>query len=345
MAEFAVEVQRIRIEPHPEADRIELAVIGEYRSVIQKGRYRDGDLVAYIPEQSVLPDHILRELDLVGKLAGSKKNRVKATRFRGIISQGLCYPARPSWVEGQDVTVHLGITKYNPPPPPSFSSTILTGRKGAYFPERTLSFDIENYKRYPNILIEDEWVIITEKLHGTFAGYSLVNGEFGIFSKGLGARGFLMDPEADRPGVYVEIARDLGIEAGMRRAFGPEHNIFVLGEIFGLGIQDLHYGTKSKQFRVFDIRIGSNFIGPNFLKCACDAMNLEMVPVLYEGPYNLSKAIELRDGMDALSGTHMREGIVVKSTTERMDRKIGRVQLKFVSDDYLCRGGKQTEYN
>ena len=93
MADFAVEVLPLRIEPHPEADRIELAVIGEYRSVVQKGRYHDGDLVAYIPEASIVPDALIEEMGLTGKLSGSKKNRVKAARFRGVLSQGLCYPA------------------------------------------------------------------------------------------------------------------------------------------------------------------------------------------------------------------------------------------------------------
>ena len=345
MSEFAVEVLPIRIEKHPDADRIELAVVGEYRSIVGKGTFKDGDLVAYIPEQAIVPDEILVELGLTGKLSGSNKNRVKAARFRGVLSQGICYPSRPEWVEGQDVTEILGIKKYEPKPPPSLTSKIFTGKKGSYFPDRTLKYDIENYKRFPNVLIDGEWVLITEKLHGTFVGYSLVDNEFGIFSKGLGAQGFLIDPNQERPGLYVEIARKFGIEDKMRRVLVASQPAFVLGEIFGQGVQDLQYGTHEPTLRVFDIRIGEYYMGPNFLRSICGEMDLEMVPILYEGPYSLEQTLKLRDGPDTISGAHMREGVVVRSTSERRDKRIGRVQLKFVSDDYLCRGGKTTEFN
>ena len=56
MSTFTVPVVRISaIEPIVDADAIELAVIGDYRSVIRKGQYQRDDLVAYIPEQAILP--------------------------------------------------------------------------------------------------------------------------------------------------------------------------------------------------------------------------------------------------------------------------------------------------
>lgn len=344
MSEFAVEVLPIRIEPHPNADSIELAVVGAYRSVVQKGRYRDGDLVAYIPEASIVPDTLLEEMELTGKLAGAQKNRVKPIRLRGVVSEGLCYPARPEWTEGQDVAQELGITKWEPAPPTGGS--LKTGRPmQGWFSHRTLKYDIENYKRFPNVLIPGEWVIATEKLHGTFAGYSLVEGEFGVFSKGLGSRGFLIDPDRDNPGVYVEVAREFELERRMREVLGPAQPAFLLGEIFGKSIQDLHYGIDTRTFRVFDIKVGDYFMGPSFLRSLCDKMGLETVPMLYEGPFDLDQIMKLRDGPATIGGGHVREGVVVRSTSERRDPKIGRVQLKFVSEAYLFRGGKTTEFN
>lgn len=346
MSNFTVLVFPVRIEPHPNADSIELAVIGEYRSVVQRGRFKDGDLAAYIPEGSVLPPSLIEEMNLVDRLAGSAKNRVKAIRLRGVLSQGLCYPARDGWVGGQDVTEVLGLTKYEPVPPTSLSATIYTDPNGvSYFPERTLAYDVENYKRWPSVLIDGEWVIITEKLHGTFVGYSLHNGKFGIFTKGLGSKGFLLDQDTNKSNVYIDIARQYQIEKAMREVLTSESSTFVLGEIYGTGIQDLKYGTISPQFRVFDVRVGKYFMGPNFLRACCKSMGLEMVPLLYEGPYSLDTVMKLRDGSDSLSGTNVREGVVVRSTSERIDASIGRVQLKFVSDHYLCRRGKTTEYN
>lgn len=98
MANFEVLVYPVKLEPHPNADNIELAVIGEYRSIVQKDTLEDDDLVAYIPEGSVVPEWILKKLNLwdfeknIGKLAGKRGNRVKSIKLRGIMSTGLILP-------------------------------------------------------------------------------------------------------------------------------------------------------------------------------------------------------------------------------------------------------------
>ncbi len=53
----------------------------------------------YVPEQAVLPEELVAELGLTGKLAGSAPNRVKAIRLRGELSRGVvCRPGRsPAW--------------------------------------------------------------------------------------------------------------------------------------------------------------------------------------------------------------------------------------------------------
>ena len=55
MSTFAVHVVRVAIEPHDNADALEIARVGDYRSVVRKGQFQSGELVAYIPEQPVLP--------------------------------------------------------------------------------------------------------------------------------------------------------------------------------------------------------------------------------------------------------------------------------------------------
>ena len=120
MSQFAVTVTRIvRVHPHPGADRLELAQVGDYRCVVGKGIYHDGDLIAYIPVASILPDVVLEKVGLKGStlLAGKEHNRVKEVRLRGELSEGVCYPVGPGWVEGQDVAEILGIVKHCPPIP------------------------------------------------------------------------------------------------------------------------------------------------------------------------------------------------------------------------------------
>ena len=77
------------MKEHPNADALEIAQIEDYMSLVQKGVYHTGDLVVYLPEASVVPQDVIEELGLEGRLAGKTKNRVKAIKLRGVLSQGL----------------------------------------------------------------------------------------------------------------------------------------------------------------------------------------------------------------------------------------------------------------
>src|SRR5271156_5459950 len=94
MATFEVKVYKLKIEVHPNADALELAVVGDYRSCVRKGDFKTGDLGVYIPEGSIVPKWIVASLGLTGKLAGPDDNRVKAIKLRGILSQGLILPVK-----------------------------------------------------------------------------------------------------------------------------------------------------------------------------------------------------------------------------------------------------------
>ena len=64
MASFDVLVRRLDdVVPHPNADRLDLAVIGGYRCVVGKSQFSAGDLVAYLPEA-------LRDIESVTRDSG-----------------------------------------------------------------------------------------------------------------------------------------------------------------------------------------------------------------------------------------------------------------------------------
>jgi hypothetical protein len=194
VSNFSVPVVRIRaIEPIPNADAIELAVIGDYRSVVRKGQFRPGDMAVYLPEAALLPDALIETLGLTGKLAGSAHNRIKAIRLRGCLSQGILYGAVPDGAaEGSDVAAMLGIVKYEPPIPSHMAGEV------ADVSGHPLKYDIENFKAFPDILQDGEPVEMTEKTHGTFCGIAVVpnlfhaemfGGDGLVYSKGLGGKG------------------------------------------------------------------------------------------------------------------------------------------------------------
>lgn len=382
MSEHKVEVVRVTIEVHPNADALELARVGDYLSITRKGQYKSGDLVAYIPEQSILPIDLIRELGLEGKLAGQNHDRVKAIRLRGTLSQGLCYPARPGWSEGQDVAAELGIIKYVPPVPAHLSGEIYAAGQ-----DKCLKYDIENIKRYPDLLAEGEPVVFTEKIHGTWCVVgvlppTMAHAKYGdviVSSKGMSAQGLalktcepeprtrpdeVLTPEHYDPNgrnLYVRAARANKVVEAIRENCGyyldQNMPVYVLGEVFGRGVQDLPYGASTGQdeaigFRVFDIFVGrpgspeAHYLDDAALDSVLALMGLPRVPVLYRGPFSKEVLAVWTDGKESVSGNqmHIREGVVVRPVKERRCNEIGRVQLKSVSADYLLRKDG-TEYN
>ena len=341
MADFSVDIYEVTIEPHENADTLELACIADYRVIVKKGEFKNGDHVAYIPEGSIVPDSILEEMGLKGRLSGSQKNRVKAIRLRGVASQGLIYPM-PGCPIGQDVAPLLGVTKYEPVIPAH-----LNGRQANAMGE-TLRFDIENIKKYPHMFVEGEPVVATEKLHGTWACLGFFEGSPVVTSKGLSKRGVKLDIEQEG-NVYVRMFRryEAKLEK-MRVELGD--TFYVLGEVVGSGIQDLTYGVPEPDFYVFDIYVGKpghgHYINASDLPFQVPD-GFKTVPVVYTlHNFNREAILEKTRGNSLMSHAkeQIREGIVIRPIHERVDPSLGRVILKSVSEDYLLReGGTELE--
>lgn len=382
MATFEVKVVKIEIEPHPNADKLECAVIGDYRAIVGKGQFKSGDLVVYIPEASIVPDWLIERMGLVGKLAGKAKNRVKAIRLRQALSQGLVYPvekisnlescnelnivraqSRDVYViEGQDIQTELGITKYEPPIPTCMSGEVAAGH--GY----TINYDIENVKKWNSILIEDELIAITEKLHGTWTcfGQNPNVPHVIITSKGLSKQGLYFKlNEQNANNLYIRMHRQDALNHGgqeIQHRVGQflesqlfeqnYHTFYVLGETLGQGVQDLHYGQTQPTFRLFDVYVGApnqgRFLNDSEKQALCEYCDIPRVPVLYRGPYSKEIVDKLTNGKETLSGTgsNIREGIVITPIIERYVPNLGRVILKSVSEAYLFRGkdDEVTEY-
>ena len=352
MATFESRVYALRIEPHPNADRLELAAIGGFRSVVGKGSYVDGDLAAYIPEGAVCPQWLIEELGLAGKLAGSKHDRVKAARLRGILSQGLVYPVKDGCIrdqtvaEGDDVTELLELKKYEPPVPIAMQGEVQAT------PGTTLHYDIENIKQYPDAFREGEPVVFTEKLHGSWCclGWHPDHGPI-VTSKGMSDKGLSLKlNDANVNNLYVRAWRsnEAAFEQARGRLAEEGQALYILGEVYGRGVQDLHYGEPNPAFAAFDVYVGQpgqgRYLAPTEMEEKLADL-LPLVPKIYEGPFSNAVLAEHTDGATTLGdGGHLREGVVIKPAEERESLEFGRVILKSISGNYLTRKGG-TEYN
>lgn len=388
MSKFEVKCVKIRdILPIEGSDFIEIALIGDYKSVVRKGQFKQGDLAAYIPESSIVPEWLLKRMGLEGKLAGAAKNRVKAVKLRGVLSQGLLYgPAKffgvRTWlntidggyyldlekagfrvhaVEGTCLAEDLGIRKYEPTIP-----TSMAGEVFSLGTEYTVNYDIENIKKYPNVLSFENEIVVTEKLHGTFTGigyspelyHRMLFGPAGqvfTFSKGLGAKGLVFkNNENNDNNVYVKNLRsqlnDPYFETTLRDISKEYDNatVLILGEIFGKGVQDLTYGFNTPTFRVFDVYIknneGARYLNVDEMLSVAKRLDFKTVPFLYRGPFDRMVIDDFSKGSTTLTDNQIKEGVVVKPTTEMRTDELGRVILKHVGEQYLLRG-EGTEFN
>lgn len=373
MANFEVLVEVVSdVSDHPNADRLSIVKIRDYNCISAKledgtHRYKKGDSVVYVPEGAVVPEFLLRmgfwnEEKGQGILAGSKGNRVKALKLRDIISQGIIFPISYSdradpmidgiklceyadFKIGLDVTKILGITKYEPEIPASMSGEV------DFAMEFADKYDIENIKKYNEVFEDGEEVVFTEKLHGTNCRFIITKDFIGVTSKGLGAQGLIFknNDKNKTSNVYVKMMETLmpNLERVRGADFVNEYEIekvYIYGEIYGKGIQDLYYDAlECPKFRFFDVKMifrngTSAYTDSIVLYTIADITGLEMVPELYRGPFSKEKVAEYTKGKSSL-GDCIREGIVVKPLIEANDQWVGRKFLKSVSDDYLTRKG------
>ena len=155
--------------------------------------------------------------------------------------------------------------------------------------------------------------------------------------------------DANVNNLYVRAwkAQESAFEQARAHLAADGQPFYVLGEIYGRGVQDLHYGEPNPAFAVFDVYVGEPGRG-RYLDVAQLRESLAglftLVPSLYDGPFSEAVLLQHTDGATALGGKHLREGVVVRPAEERESAEFGRVILKNVSGDYLTRKGG-TEYN
>jgi len=80
-------IQNVRI--HPNADKLDLCDVLGYQMAIPKGKYKDGDIVVYIPADTILPNEWAEKFGVKDFLKGQEKDRVGKIKLRGEPSFGL----------------------------------------------------------------------------------------------------------------------------------------------------------------------------------------------------------------------------------------------------------------
>ena len=330
MSNLVVEVCEIEnIRPHNNADLLEIADVGGYQCVVLKGMYQPGSRVVYFPINTMLPRHWSDQFGVSQHLSFTKdaeKGRVRCARLRGEPSFGILMPANPDWPVGYDASAYYDCEKYVPPVKLSGGQSV---SQHPFFFKYT---NIENLRHYRDVLIPGEPVVITEKFHGMNCRVGVIEGEFLAGSHDY-QRAEPEDYSMNRFWFPLSLkpVKDL-----LNKLKDIHKQVILFGEILGPSIQKFHYNQKRPIFMVFDIMIDGKYLDWQDFQELCDDNDVPMVSVLNIGGYSLDIVKKLACGQSTLGG-NFREGVVVRPLTERTHPAIGRVILKYHSDDFLLR--------
>lgn len=311
-----VEVVRLGpVRKHENADTLGIVDVWGYTCVVRLADFHEGDLAAYIPPDSIVPD-----VPAFAFLNG--RRRIRVSRLRGILSQGLLIAAPPSAVEGDDVADALGITHYEPPCPAG--SNVIAPPPGD-----RLKYDVDTLLRFVHVFEPGEPVWVTEKLHGGSARYCWQDGQLWVGTKTRWI--------ADGGSVpwYIAARRTPEIERFCRE--NPDLTLY--GEVYGgMTLKYGGAGWGDARFAAFDILRGNTWLDAEGVHDLCVRHGVPMVPLIASTLFQLDDVKALAEGPSLIPGAdHVREGVVVKPLRERTHPEVGRVNLKIVGNGYLSR--------
>jgi RNA ligase (TIGR02306 family) len=348
----------------PDADNIELAVINGWFCIVKKGSHSVNDLVVCATTDAVIPLEISEKLGVTNYLRS--KERVRTIKLRGVYSECLTMPIdlipENKRKYGEDLMDVLKIYKYEPP---ARMITLSSGKKRKYHqnPNFHIYYKFPNFKNVPNIFVENDYVEITRKIHGTNARYGIVKKsklslwdkikKFFGFNLGWGEYEFVIGSHNVEKGSDTQGFYDTNVWYDIEKKYDIKNKLWnlvkknisigsndtsigsgliIYGEIYGKGIQkNYEYGLDDIQLCIFDVELDKkyfNLTASNYV--VEEYMGLPYVEVLYKGMY--SEEIKNKFVFNNFIGNSKvpHEGIVIKSV-DGLRNKIAKV----INPDYL----------
>lgn len=333
---FECPVIKIELHPHPNADTLSLVKIQGYQVVVKTNEWKNGDLAAYIPPDSVVPDR--EEFKFL-----DGKFRIKTRRFRGEWSHGLLMPVLGQMAVGSNAAEAFGVIPYESPHSrregmsarerrslPWYRRIYAYWREARERPRgRFPYYDIENFRKFDQLFYPGEPIIVTEKVHGANALYTSRKPWYSNNTK-IFMRSRTLWKHPGRSDWWQTAFKNTPELKDLLLDFP---GISVYGEVYGRGVQELEYGRTEPHFVGFDI--WSQEVGWVNQQEALHEFwryDIPAVPILFQGEYinseHLYKLIEENKYSRVANGKQISEGLVVQSLETR---KI----LKLISDEYL----------
>lgn len=274
------------IIPIEKADKIELAVVNGWKSIVPKNTLKVDDLVLCITTDAVIPQEFGEKHGILTYLR--KGNRVRTVKLRGIYSDCIVIPVSDIWEElpqkgfglerdpeyiklGTDLMDTFGIFKYEEP---EKIITLPGGRR--IIQKDNPNFDkyykFPNIKNVPDIFTEEDDVIVTRKYHGSNARYGIVkkvnfsfwdkikkflklSNKWDDYTYIYGSHNVIKGSEEAgfySTDIWKEVADKYNIKEKLwnfvksRKSEDLGSGIILYGEIYGPGVQGEHFTYNCK---------------------------------------------------------------------------------------------------
>lgn len=186
------------------ADRIEIAIVGGWQVIVQKGLYVVGGKAVYLEIDSLLNTELEPFADLarlssklLHNVNGVTHARIKTMKMKGVVSQGFCVPLSAARLPedialGADVTSFLNVLKYESVEENEAKNGTpgRTGKSALGFPKfipKTDQTRVQNITAlYKKAVAEQELFEKTFKLDGSSLTAYVKDGFAGVCSRNVG---------------------------------------------------------------------------------------------------------------------------------------------------------------
>lgn len=244
------------IQPHPNADKLDLAKVLGYTCIVGRGDFKPGDVCILIQPDTILPEKPWSEM------FRKRSSRVRAMKLRNVWSFGIALspyifdtPGDSSFLKywlmpvniGKDCSKDIGVTKYEAPVPQDMNA------KGI-IPSFLRKTDEERYQNFTELPWGEE-VDITLKVDGmSFTSYCRLKRfetpdlpveivapqDVGVCTRG-------MDLKLDGNNAHLRMEKQHDIIAKLSRyCVANKVSLALQGEVFGKSIQSNSRNPHSK---------------------------------------------------------------------------------------------------
>lgn len=379
MSTFTVPVVTVKsVTKHPNADALDILTFEEiaWECVDKRNIRKPGDLVVYIPIDSVVDTNRLEFEFLKPRAKADGTCRIRTMRLRGEISQGLVvdlpHPAIHDYNDesgsnlsniehlypGCNVAEKFGIIKYEPPvesvPPQSAGSYPSWCEKSDAERYQNFNRSIEPYidrPYYKSLKMDgtsttvfydrDRTKVLEDVVIANTTGVCSRNWEIREFDEGANK----WTESSERPrgtNVYWAAARKynlLELVETIAKYLGKKR-FAIQGEICGPGIQDNKMGLKEQQFFAFDMYDGdaSEFLPYREFLNLCAQYRIPTVLQLGWG--TIRDEVETKfiaiSKLKYENGTPA-EGVVYVAEESIRVGTLGRLKFKFINPEFLLK--------